>query len=410
MQNERHRSDIRQFRALRGFIAPRLRSVTRYGDRPASNILRGLLVCVTAMSALLAVEVQTPSVRRRDKAALMARAAGVVRTYRFGCHTFSRSLVRDLESHIGIRPSADFGAQVLALTDRTVSDVRQVLYHDLTGSDANAVADQCLGGSMQEMLRYGSFVSRHPFQESPGASSANGLNDGAGASYTRTAMVKFASVVEEWFGGAGIGGDKKALYAHVHTNDTALGFRFWDVYFITENKVPLFTYQLEFGVFPSRFWQWSGISDSQNLTPESKPFAGAVKVSVPHQRDYRLFELSLVPCSFGLHSVIGRTHGFRRGTCELRWKAEFTQLCITSFMYAIGIGILGFEDNIRKPIRAFNPHRHQHLSFCGSVDSDFHGSDCLHWGAQYMTAQRLSTTKTNKEIVPHKGGGIEIKL
>lgn len=137
-----------QFRVFTGFNAPRLHSVARYGDRPCPNVLRGLSVCIVLVAALLAAEVQALPVRCRDMAAGTTPTACVARTDRLQFDSDSSSFVCDLESHIGIRPTVNFGTEVFPLAQRTVSKVREFLHDDASCANFNRVADQCLGGDM----------------------------------------------------------------------------------------------------------------------------------------------------------------------------------------------------------------------------------------------------------------------
>ena len=233
-----------QFRAFGGFKAPRLRCVARYGDRPRPNVLRGLMVCIVLVAALLTAEAQAFSVRCRDMAAGTAPTACVARTDCFQFDSDSSGLVSDLESHISIRPAVNFGTEVFPLAQRTVSDVLQVLNHDAPHSGLNRVADQCLGCGMQEMSRYSSLMPGHPSQESPGTSGANGLNSSACAPDARTTVIQHPAVEEKCFGIRRVAGNQHSLDAHIDTDDTAFGLGFWNLDFrwiINKPRKPLTT-------------------------------------------------------------------------------------------------------------------------------------------------------------------------
>lgn len=144
----------RQFRVFTGFKTPRPRSVTRYGDRPRANILRRFLVCIALVAALLTTEVQPSPVGCRDITAGVTPPACVAGTDLLHGDSDSCGLVFDLESHIGVGPSVNFGSEVFPLLERTVSNIRQVLYYDLPCPDFNRVADQCLTCLVEQVRGY----------------------------------------------------------------------------------------------------------------------------------------------------------------------------------------------------------------------------------------------------------------
>lgn len=262
----------RWFRAFGGFKVPRLPGVARYGDRPRPNIFRGLAVGVIAMATLLAMEVEAGAIGRGDITAGTAPTAGIAGTYRFHCNPDSGSFVSNLESHISIRPPVDFGTQVLPLAQRTVSDVRQVFHHDPSCPVHYRVTDECLGGDMQEMSRYGSLFPGHPLKEASGASGANGLDGGAGAPDARTAVIQLTSVEEKWFCVCGIGRHQHSLNAHVNADNATFGFWIRDFHFMGKEKVPLLANALELGVFPFTCRERTGIMGSDALTPKGEAF------------------------------------------------------------------------------------------------------------------------------------------
>ena len=391
MRNARFRVNIDRPDALRGFKAPRLRSVTRNGDRPRPNVFRGLTVCIVLVATLLTTELQAFPVRCRDMAAGTTPTACVAGADCFQFDSDSSSLVCDFESHIGVWPAVDFGTQVFPLTQRTVSNVREFLHDDLSCTDPNRVADQCLGGDMQEMSRYGSLMPGHPSQESPGASGANGLNSGAGAPDTRTTVIQHPAVEEKWFGVRRVGRNQHALDTHVDSNNRALALGFWDINLVSQAEIPLFAYPLEFGVLPSTFWHWAGVFNNKKFSPEGTSLQCSVEVAFPNNRHDGAGKLSLSPSLVCLGGLVGRANGFAEGAGQLRGQSQLTEVGVVSFRQPIRVQFLGFEGNRRKPICSFQPNSKQSVSFCAAGNLELDCADCFHYIEYYYQEKTMST-------------------
>lgn len=309
-----------QFRVFRGFKAPRIHSVARYGDRPRSNVFRGLTVRIVLVAALLAAEVQALPVRCRDVAAGAAPTACITWTDRLQFDSDSSGFVCNLESHVSIRPAVNFGSEVFPFTQRTVSNVLQVFDHDAPCANLNRVANQCLGCDMQEMSRYGSLTPRHPFQESPGASGANGLNSSASAPDTRATVIQHPAVEEKWFGICRVGRNQHSLDAHINTDDTAFGLGLWNINLVSQVEKPLVSDSLNLGIFPSAFRQRSVICNRQEFTPKRDAFFGAVEIPLPHHGNQGARELGQPPAPVRFCGFICGADGFANGAGELGWK------------------------------------------------------------------------------------------
>ena len=159
--------------------------------------------------------------------------------YRFQLDPHGGCLVRDLKSHIGIRPAMDLGPEIFALADGIVSDIRQVLHHYLPGSDFNRILDQCLRGDMQQMPRYGSLIPGHPAKQASGRLGANGLDGCAGAPDTGSTVIQLSAMVEKCFGVLAIGCDKHALGPHIDPDNRTGLLRSGDLNFMGKKKEPL---------------------------------------------------------------------------------------------------------------------------------------------------------------------------
>lgn len=391
MRNAQFRVNIDRPDAFRGFKAPRLRSVARYGDRPCANVFRRLKVAIVLVAALLAAEVQALPVRCRDVAAGTAPTACVTRADRLQLNPDCRRLVFNFESHIGVRPSVDFGTEVFPLTQRTVSKVLQVLHHDFSCSDFNRVADQCLGAHMREMGGYGSLVSRHSAKQASGRLGANRLDSRTGAADTRTTVIQFTTVEEKWFGVCGVGGDKHSLHAHVHTDNTTFGFGFWNLHLMRKDQIPLLTDTFEFGIFPPTVRERPRIFNNQKLSPKCDAFFGAVEIPLPNNRQHGASKLCQPPTVVGLCRFVGGTDGLTEGTGQLRGQTHLPEVGVVGFCQPIRVQLLGLENKAGKPVRRLEPSSEQSVSLraAGNLELDY--ANCFHYIKDYHQEKTMST-------------------
>jgi putative transposase len=317
--------------------------------------------------------------------------ACVARTDRFQFNSNGGCLVCDLESHIGVRPSVNLGTQVLPFAQRIVSYILQVFDHDLSCSDFNRVADQCLGGDMQEMPRYSSLMPGHPSQESPGTSGANGLNSSAGAPDTRTTVIQHPAVEEKWFGIGRVCGNQHSLDAHIDANNAAfgLGFRYLD--FVSQAQEPLLPDTLDLGVFPCASWQWTRIGDSQKLTPKCDAFIGAVEIPLPHRRDNGTGKLRKPPTLVRLGGLVGGADGFAEGAGKLGRQPHLSEVGVVSFCQSVRVQFLGLEGYIGKPVCGFQPSSKQPVGFCAVGNLELDCADCFHYIGDYYQEKTMST-------------------
>lgn len=295
MRNARLRVDINRPDALRRFKATRLQGVARYGDRPCPNILRSLTVGIILVAALLATEVQTFPVGCRDISAGAAPTTCVTGADLFQSNSYSSSFVCDFVSHVSIRPSVNLRTKVLPLTQRTVSNILQVFYHDSPSSNFNRVSDQILTCHMKQVIRYGSLAPGHPFQESSGTSGSNRLDSGTGAPDTRATVIQCATVEEKRFSVSRVGGDKHPLNSHVNTNNAPNRFRLLNLNLVSQVQIPIISDALNLGVFPRTLWERARIIDCQNIPPKRNSLPCAIKVSAPHHGNCLAREFSQPP-------------------------------------------------------------------------------------------------------------------
>ena len=391
MRNARFSVNIDRPDALGRFKATRLRSVARNGDRPRPNVFRGLTVCIVLVATLLTAELQAFPVRCRDMAAGTTPTACIAGTDRLQFDADSSSLVSDLESHIGIRPAVDFGTEVFPLTQRTVSNVLQVLYHDAPSSNLNRVADQCLTCSVEQVCGYGSLMPGHPSQESPGTSGANRLDSGAGAPDTGAAVIQHPAVEEKCFRMVRVGSDKHPLDPHIDADDTTFGLRFWNLDFVSQAEEPLFPDAFDLGVFPCAFRQWAGISNGQKFTPKRDTFLGAIEVPLPHHRDHGAGELSQPPTLVRLGSFVSGADGFADRAGQLRRQPHLPEVGVVGFCQSIRVNLLNLEGNIGKPVCRLQPNNKQSVSFCAAGNLELACSNCFHYIEDYYQEITMST-------------------
>lgn len=391
MRNARFRVNIDRPELSRGFNAPRPCRVARDRDRPRSNVLRCLTVCVVLVAALLTTEVQAFSVRCRDMAAGTTPTACVARTDRFQFNSNGGCLVCDLESHIGVRPSVNLGTQVLPFAQRTVSYILQVFDHDLSCSNFNRVADQCLTCCVEQVRCYGSLMPGHPFQESPGTSGANRLNSSAGAPDTRTTVIQHPAVEEKWFGVCRVSSDQHSLDAEITAYNAALRLRFGNLDFVSQAEKPLVAYTLDLGVFPRTFRQWARIGNSEKLTPKCDAFIGAVKIPLPHRRDNSAGKLGQLPTLVRFGGLVGSADCFTKRAGQLRWQAHLPQVGVVGFCQPVRVQFLGLEGYIGKPVCGFQPSSKQPVGFCAAGNLELDCADCFHYIGDYYQEKTMST-------------------
>lgn len=391
MWDARSRTNIDSSELSRGFKAPRPRSVARYGDRPRPNILRGLTVCIVLVPALLAAEAQAFPVRCRDMSAGTTPAACITGTNSFQFNPDCRSLVCDLESHVSVGPSVDFRSQVLPLAQRTVSYVVEFFNHDASCSNPNRVADQCLTCCVEQVRCYGGLVPGHPFQESPGTSGANRLDQGAGAPDTRTAVIEHPAVEEKGFGVCRVGRNQHAFDPEVATHDAASGLWVWNLDRVSQAEEPLFPDAFELGVFPSPVRQRARVCDGQKFTPKRDAPLGSVEVPPPYHRHHGTGELGQPPTLVRLGSFVSGANSLTERTRQLRGKPHFPKIGIMGFCQPIRVKLPSLEGNIGKPIRRLQPNSKQPVSLRAAGNLELDCADCFHYIEYYYQEKTMPT-------------------
>ena len=150
MSYRRTRIDVERFRAFGGLNAPRLRRVMLDGDRPKADVLARLSVCILLVTTFPTMETQSFPVGCRDVAAGTTPTACVSGADNLRLDSNRCRLVLDFESGIGVRPAMDFRAKVFPLSQRTVSQIRQVFKDYFPCVICHSIFDQGFGSTVQK--------------------------------------------------------------------------------------------------------------------------------------------------------------------------------------------------------------------------------------------------------------------
>ena len=349
VRNERPSIDFRQFRAFWGLMAPRLSGDMRQGDRPRSNVLRGIAVGIITVSALLAVEVKSFAIGCRDMAAGIAATACVLGINQFRFDSDCRSLVTDLESGFSIRPSMYLGSEIFPIIERRVSNVAQVLKNDTTSTDFNRVTDQCFRCDMQEMSRYGSLMPTHSPKKATRGTSANGLNGCAGAPNASSTVIQHPALEEKCLGVGRVGGDQQAFDPSVHANDTAFGLEFRNLNLVTQAEIPDPSNSLHLGVLPSGFRE-ARMGQCDASSKDGNASLGAPEVPPVSQRHHGRPVGAEPPLSESLQCLVAGRDLPEQGAGKLGRNPELLpDSPVEGFVQPIGVQLLRLEDLFRHP-------------------------------------------------------------
>jgi putative transposase len=324
-------------------------------------------------------------------AAGTAPAACVTRTDRLQFNPNGGCLVCDLESHIGVWPAVDFGTEIFPLAQRTVSNVREFLHDDLSCTDFNRVADQCLTCCVEQVRCYGSLVPGHPFQESPGASGANRLDISASAPDARTTVIQHSAMEEKRFSVCRVCSNQHSLDTEITADNTAfcLGFRNLD--FVSQAEKPLVADALDLGVFPCAFRQWAGVGYGQKFAPKRDAFFRAIEITLPYHRNHSAGEFCQTPTFVRLGSFVSSADRFADRAGQLRRQPHLSEIGVMSLGEPIRVQFFRLEGDGRKPICSFQPNSKQSVSFRAAGNLELDCADCFHYIEDYCQEKTMST-------------------
>lgn len=371
--------DFERFRAFGGLNAPRLRRVMLDGDRPKAYVFARLSVCVLLVAAFSAMETQAFPVGRRDVTAGTTPTACVSGADNFRFNSNRCRLVLDFESSIGVRPTMDFRPEVFTLSQRTVSQIRQVFKDYFPCVICHSIFDQGFGSTVQKHVGYGSLIPGHPLQEPTGTSGANRLNRTAGTSDATATVVEPSALEEKRLGVGRVCCNQHPFDAHVNTYYAALLFEFGNLNLVAENQEPLLSCTLEFGILPATVRQWSSGFDGEKFTPKREALLCPVEVTFPNDREDSLLEHSKFPPFVGLCRFVGSTHGLTERTRQLRRKSHLSETDVIGLSQSVRVQLLGLERNLGKPVGGFQPTKKQVVSLLASNHFQLDCSYCFHY-------------------------------
>ena len=379
MSYRRTRIDVERFRAFGELNVPRLRRVMLDGDRPETNVLARLPVCILLVAALSTIETQAFPVGCRDVATGTTPTACISWADNFRFDSNSRSLVLYFEPSISVGPAMDFRAEVFPFSQRTISYVRQVLKDYFTCIIGDRILNQGFGSTVQEHVGYGRLVPGHPLQEPSGTSGANRLNRTAGTSDAAATVIEPSSLEEERLRVGRVCCDQHPFDAHINANYAALLFEFRNLNLVAENQEPLFPCTFEFGILPATVRQRSGVFDGEKFTPKSDALLCSVEVSLPNNRQYSLLEHSPFPSLVGLGRFVGGTHGLAERAGQLRRKAHPSEPSVVGLSQSVRVQFFGLEGNSGKPVNGFEPTDKKGVSLFASGYFQLDCSYCFHY-------------------------------
>jgi hypothetical protein len=304
------------------------------------------------MPALAALEPQAFAVGCRDVTTPGATPAGVARVDQFKPNPRRGSLVGNKELTLGVGPAVDFGSEVFPFFERGVSHVAQIFADDSLRPNFNRVADQCLGGDMQEVPRYGCLISGHPAEQASGGLGANGLDRGAGEPDARTTMIQLAAFEEKCLLIVRIGSGQEAFYAKVHAYNATCNLWFWDLDLVRENQIPLVAHTFDLGILPTGVrnpranqFNWLPEYCDAFLVPrEVTPVGGWYR---------RLFVDRQSPAIIGFGRFVSSSYLSKQRAGQLGWKLELlSHNTIELIVQLPGVQFLAAENNRRDPVQS----------------------------------------------------------
>lgn len=379
MRHHRTRIDVERFRAFGGLNAPRLRRVMLDGDRPKANVFARLSVCILLVAAFPAMETQAFPVGCRDVAAGTTPTTCVSWADNFRFNSNRCRLVLDFESSIGVRPTMDFRLEVFTLSQRTVSQIRQVFKDYFPCVICHSIFDQGFGSTVQKHVGYGSLIPGHPLQEPTGTSGANRLNRTAGTSDATATVIEPSALEEERLGVGRVCCNQHPFDAHVNTDYAALLFEFRNLNFVAENQEPLLSCTLEFGILPSTVRKGSSVVDGEKFAPKSEALLCSVEITLPNDRKHSLLEHSKFPPLVGLGCFVGGTHGLAKRASQLRRNPHLSESGVVGLSQPVRVQFFGLEGNPGKPISGFEPTEKDGISLLASGHFQLDCSYCFHY-------------------------------
>jgi hypothetical protein len=318
-------------------------------------------------------------------ATFRTRLRCVGRVYCLSLYAFLGKLIARLELQRRIRPPTNLLSKVLALFQRSFSDIAKVFEHDHPSIRLNGVLSQGLRGNMHKLFRNGPFAVCQSLKKAMGRPGTYGLNLTPSSPDTFSLVVKFSARKEEGFIIGGVRGNKHTLDARIHSNDTALLSRFRDVFFVAQKQVQFIFDLFKFRVLPRICRSYARVIQGNAFTPKGDTFPRLVEVPFPYQRDHGVLKDCQFPSFVGLGRVICSCNLLADTAGKLRRKLELiTKDGVMGFGDAIRVQLFGVEDDRREPVKGLDII----LDYCwglrGAINFDFSSSDSFHGSRSYV--------------------------
>ena len=351
VRNVQSSRNVRRFRAFRGLKTPRHSSALRRNDRPHTDVHTRVAVGVLCMAALPAMEAKADTVGRRDITAGRTAPACVPGINILGFNAGILRFVGDFELPLRERPAVDFCPVVFPSLDDTVSDVRQVLKNDAPCAVFNRVTDQCLGGDVQKLTRYGSLVSAEARQKAVSGTGANGLDGCLGFTDASAAVVKSAALEEKCLAVGRVGRNHQPFNPKVNTNNGAFCLRLGHINMVDQQQIPNPSDSLKPRLAPAGYGNGSGV-ERDNLTEDSHAIS-----SRPHQVVARCHGHGRVlidaqpPFTFRFQCFVGGCHLPEDVARQLRWGFKLApHRRVKCLVQPVGVEFLGLENTLGHPV------------------------------------------------------------
>jgi len=324
------RNNFRQFHPFGGIISPRGYEVMPRDHRPVSNVYTSNSIRISPIVTQKTTEFKAVPVTAVNVSAKRTSSTSVLGTNQLRGYAFSFSLVVDHKLTHSIGPTIDPTLHILALSSAGLSNIRQLLHDNFSGSDRLSILHQLFRSYMYQLSGNFGFMSGHSFKKPLGRLGSLGLNSRTDLPNTPSFMVQRATRKSKGFTIGGICSGKDSFYARVDSDNTTFGFCFRDNYIITKKKIPVLTSLLKFGIFPNFNRRNSVIINTDRIAPKAKSFGfGKGKIPLPDNRNNLPFKHYRMPYLLGSLGKEGCCDISEGRASKLRGQSEFlTDSCI----------------------------------------------------------------------------------
>ena len=344
-------NDIDGSELSRELTIPRFPRVMLAGNRSNANIFAGITICISLMSASFACEEQADSVFFGNMPATRTSPGRILGANVFSFNTEGSCFVSNLELEACKGPAIDFSSEVFAFLNHTISDVGEVLQHNLSCSVFNCVRDQGFGSNMQEMFCYGCFVAPEPLKEAMSGTRANSLNFSASEAYASPMVIEDSSLVENGFAVLGVRCHEHALDSKIDTYDTAFSLDLRNVNFVCQDQVPDSVNEIYSGIFPAAVRDTS--LELDEVAPNRGSFLAPVEVTFPNHGNSVGLKHSKFPTFQTQGCFIRGGNLFTSTASELALQLKLLpERGVMGLGNSVAVQVLGLEDNLGEPVHS----------------------------------------------------------